>query len=83
MYLRAADAFVEVFETSKSTVEKTRSKTEAAKALERAAKLKKVHPNLKPPPKNPFSPSSCLETSYIGGILNLSRGTDGHSESVL
>lgn len=62
LYLQATDAFLDVLENSRNDFEKAKAKTEASKAVERATKLKKAHPNLRPPPKNPFAPST---RSYI------------------
>jgi hypothetical protein len=55
LYTQAAQALVEIYGGTKDKIEKAESKRAADIALERAQKLKKAHPDIKSPSRDPFS----------------------------
>lgn len=55
LYIQTAQSYLGLCATSQDETEKTKWKSIASKALDRADKLKKAYPNLTNLPKDPFS----------------------------
>lgn len=55
LYIQGAQSYLGLCATSKDEGQKTKWKSIASKALDRAEKLKKAHPNLTSVPKDPFA----------------------------